>query len=46
MNVLNFRNRGGLKIAGEVRLNGKLLKSVEDVSTVAGYVQQDELFIG
>ena len=46
LNVLNFRNRGKLKIEGEIRVNGALVKSVEDISAVSGYVQQDDLFIG
>ena len=46
LNVLNFRNRGKLKIEGEIRVNGVLVKSVEDISAVSGYVQQDDLFIG
>ncbi len=46
LNVLNFRNRGNLKFTGEVRINGRLVKSVEDISSVAGYVQQEEIFIG
>ena len=46
LNLLNFRNRGKLKIEGEIRVNGALVKSVEDISAVSGYVQQDDLFIG
>ena len=46
MNVLNFRNRGKLKVSGEVRINGKLVETSEDISAFSGYVQQDDLFIG
>mgnify|MGYP002785240671 CR=1 FL=1 len=46
LNVLNFRNRGKLKIEGDVRINGKSIRSVADIGAVSGYVQQDDLFIG
>jgi ABC-type multidrug transport system ATPase subunit len=46
LNMLNFRNRGNLRIAGDVRINNRVVKSVEDISSVAGYVQQEEIFIG
>lgn len=46
LNVLNFRNRGVLKVEGEVRVNGHLVRSVEEIASISGYVQQDDLFIG
>ena len=46
LNVLNFRNRSRLKINGDVRINGKLVETIEEISTFSGYVQQDDLFIG
>jgi ABC-type multidrug transport system ATPase subunit len=46
LNMLNFRNRGKLKINGEVRVNGRLLTSLEDISSISAYVQQDDLFSG
>jgi ABC-type multidrug transport system ATPase subunit len=46
LNVLNFRNRGNLKVGGEVRVNGQLVNSVEEIASISGYVQQDDLFIG
>jgi ABC-type multidrug transport system ATPase subunit len=46
LNVLNFRNRGNLKITGDVKLNGKLIDSTDDLSANSGYVQQDELLLG
>ena len=46
LNVLNFRNTGELKIEGNVKINGVLVKSVEDISSIAGYVQQEDLFVG
>ena len=45
MNVLNFRNRGSLIINGEVKINGKELESFDEISTISGYVQQEDLFI-
>lgn len=44
--MLNFRNRGQLKVHGDIKLNGQGVQSVEKISSVAGYVQQDDLFIG
>jgi ABC-type multidrug transport system ATPase subunit len=46
LNVLNFRNRGSLKIQGEIKINGESVETVEQISSVSGYVQQDDLFIG
>nr|QUF59467.1 ATP-binding cassette transporter Abcg-like2 [Brachionus angularis] len=46
LNALNFRNRGSLKINGEIKVNGNLVKTLQDISSISGYVQQDDLFIG
>jgi ABC-type multidrug transport system ATPase subunit len=46
LNVLNFRNRGDLKISGEVKINGQAISSSNSLAANSGYVQQDELFIG
>ncbi|RNA38237.1 white-like isoform X1 [Brachionus plicatilis] len=46
LNVLNFRNRGKLKINGQIGLNGKTVKSIEEIREISSYVQQDDLFIG
>jgi len=46
LNVINFRNRGQLKIDGEIMLNGRSVKSVSQLSSISGYVQQDDLFVG
>ena len=43
---MNFRNRGSLKISGEIKINGESLNTFEKISTISGYVQQDDLFIG
>lgn len=45
LNVLNFRNRGNLKVTGEVKINGIPVNSREALTSVSGYVQQDDLFI-
>ena len=45
LNVLNFRNRGQLKITGDVKINGKVVNSTRDFANLSGYVQQDDLFI-
>lgn len=46
LNTLNMRNRRRLKVRGEIRLNGSLVNSLEDISSVSAYVQQDDLFFG
>ena len=46
LNVLNFRNRGKLKITGQIGLNGKSVKTIEEMREASSYVQQDDLFIG
>ena len=46
LNVLNCRNRGSLKIKGDIKINGKSVDMIENISSVIGYVQQDDLFIG
>jgi hypothetical protein len=44
--VLNFRNRGNLKITGDVKINGVTVTSSVALASISGYVQQDDLFIG
>ena len=46
LNVLNFRNRGNLKISGDVKINGETITSAASISAISGYVQQEDLFIG
>ncbi len=46
MNALNYRNRGDLKISGEIKINGQLIKNIDEISSISGYVQQDDLFVG
>jgi ABC-type multidrug transport system fused ATPase/permease subunit len=43
MNILTHRRPGTLKVTGEVRVNGT--KMGRNINRVAGYVQQEELFI-
>ena len=45
LNVLNSRNKGKLRVEGDIRVNGQLIRSTEMIASVSGYVQQDEMFI-
>jgi len=44
LNVLTYRNRGSLSVSGEVRVNGGRVGS--GMSSLAAYIQQEDLFIG
>jgi ABC-type multidrug transport system fused ATPase/permease subunit len=46
LNVLNFRNRGQLKIQGQVCVNGQVINEIDEIASISGYVQQDDLFVG
>ena len=46
LNVINFRNRGNLKISGQVKVNGQEVSSSATLAGISGYVQQEDLFIG
>ena len=46
LNVANFRNRGNLKISGRVKINGCDVNSAAELSEVAGYIQQEDMFVG
>lgn len=46
LNVLNYRNRGTLKITGDVKINGSVVETRSALSSLSGYVQQEDLFIG
>lgn len=46
LNVLNFRNRGNLKINGDVKINGSVVQSRTALALLSGYVQQEDIFIG
>lgn len=46
LNVLNFRNRGTLRINGDVKINGSVVESREALASLSGYVQQEDLYIG
>ena len=45
LNVLTCRSNGDLKMNGSVKLNGTNITSASDIATLAGYVQQDDLFL-
>jgi ABC-type multidrug transport system ATPase subunit len=46
LNVLTFKNKGQLKINGEIRINGKNLDDPRQLASISGYVQQSDIFIG
>ena len=46
LNVLNFRNRGNLKIDGDVKINGRIIGTTAGLASISGYVQQEDLFVG
>ena len=46
MNIINFRNRGNLKITGDIKINGTSIHSPEAIASISGYVQQEDMFIG
>ena len=46
LNIINFRNRGNLKITGDVKINGQSVTSTAAISSISGYVQQEDMFIG
>ena len=46
LNVLNYRNRGNLKIKGDVKINGQTVKSTTALAAISGYIQQEDLFFG
>nr|UOU03362.1 ATP-binding cassette subfamily G-like 11-2 [Brachionus rubens] len=46
LNVLNFKNRGSLKVKGDIKINGDYVDSVEKITHMSGYVQQDDLYFG
>jgi ABC-type multidrug transport system ATPase subunit len=46
LNVLTFKNQGNLQIAADIRINGKLITSGNQLASISGYVQQNDIFIG
>jgi ABC-type multidrug transport system ATPase subunit len=46
LNIINFRNRGNLKITGDIKINGTSVNSPEAIASISGYVQQEDMFIG
>ena len=45
LNILNFRNLSALQVTGDIKINGKSLRSIEQIMSISGYVQQNDLFI-
>nr|QNH67968.1 ATP-binding cassette transporter subfamily G-like protein 2 [Brachionus plicatilis] len=45
LNALNFRNNQSLNVYGEIKVNGQLIRSQNELSSISGYVQQNDLFI-
>jgi ABC-type multidrug transport system ATPase subunit len=46
LNILTFRNRENLTISGNIMINGLALNDSDQLASISGYVQQDDLFIG
>lgn len=46
LNALTMRNRGNFLIDGDVKVNGVKVKNFEEISSISGYVQQEDLFVG
>ena len=46
LNALTFRNQGNLKLNGDVKINGKLIQNSNQLASISGYVQQNDIFIG
>ena len=46
LNLLTCRNNSHLKVTGDVKINGQKINSVSELASIAGYVQQDDIFIG
>ena len=46
LNALTFRNRGNLRITGNVTINGEKIQNAKQLAAISGYVQQDDIFIG
>jgi len=46
LNVLTFRNRGNLRITGDVKVNGRQISKSSELASISSYVEQDDIFIG
>ena len=46
LNILNSCNRGSLNIEGDIKINGRYMNKIENLNSVYGYVQQNDLFVG
>ena len=45
LNILNSCNRGSLNIEGDIKINGRYMNKIENLNSVYGYVQQNDLFV-
>jgi len=46
LNMLTFRNRGNLRITGDVKINGRQISKSSELASISSYVEQDDIFIG
>lgn len=46
LNFLTLRCNGDLQESGFVKVNGKVIKSSDELASISGYVQQNEILIG
>lgn len=46
LNLLTLRNNHQLRVTGDVKINGTKVNAVSELALIAGYVQQNDLFIG
>ena len=46
LNALTMRNRGNFIIQGDIKVNGAQVKNFKEISSISGYVQQEDLFVG
>ena len=44
LNCLNFKNTSNLRITGDIKVNGKKINSPAELSSISGYVQQNDMF--
>ncbi len=44
LNAITMRNVGELKVSGDVKINGQRIQNLNQLATISGYVQQNEVF--
>ena len=42
---MNLRQTNEIKVEGCVKINGVQVKTIADISSIAGYVQQEDIFV-